>query len=146
LLPEYEKPGFERRLLRIYNDSMEKRRIRGRKTGGALSGRRLYQALSEGDFRIVGVGPSDWNLFPSGGVYSPEQALFLTAILSFVETEARRCGETSAGGKGAVDQELLEAWYADRIDAVRNHSLGLVVHQLDLLAKPSPGKRTGGRV
>jgi SAM-dependent methyltransferase len=146
LLPEYEKPGFERRLLRIYNRSMEKRRVRGRKTGGALSGRRLYRALAEGGFRIIGAGPSDWNLFPSEGAYSAEQELFLTAILSFVETEARGFAEASAAGKGALDPQLLEAWYTDRIGAVRNHSLGLIVHQLDLLAKPSPGTKGGSRV
>jgi hypothetical protein len=127
LLPEYEKAGFERRLLRIYNRSMERRRSGGRKTGGALSGRRLYQALLDGGFEILGMGSSDWNLFPSGGSYSEEQELFLTSILSMIEGEAR---------KAAVDRTLLAAWYAERVEAVRNHSLSLIVHQLDLLAKP----------
>jgi SAM-dependent methyltransferase len=137
LLPEYEKPGFERRLLRIYDRSMEQRRSGGRKTGGSLSGRRLYQAIIEGGFKILGMGSSDWNVFPSGGTYTDGQKLFLTAILSMIEGEARRFQVGSGAGKAAVNPKLLAAWYSDRCKAVRNHSLSLIVHQLDLMAKPN---------
>ena len=135
LIPEYRDAGFERRLLRIYNRSMEQRRNRGRKTGGALSGRRLYQALLEGGFSILGTGSSDWNVFPIGGAYTEEQKLFLTAILSMIEVEARR--HSAAGSGTNVDAKLLAKWYADRLEEVQNHSLSLIVHQLDLLAKPA---------
>ena len=141
LLPEYEEPALERRLLRIYNRSMEQRRIGGRKTGGSLSGRRLYQALEEGGFAILGIGSSDWNVFPSGGAYTEEQKLFLTAILSMIEREARRFRTRSevgvpAGSDLLVEPKLLADWHADRLEAVRNDRLALIVHQLDLLAKP----------
>jgi SAM-dependent methyltransferase len=134
LLPEYEDEGFEGRLLRIYNRSMEHRRNRGRKTGGALSGRRLYRRLLEGGFAILGVGSSDWNVFPSGAANNEEQKLFLTAILSMIEKEARR--HNAAGAGTNVDAKLLARWHADRLEAVQNNSLSLIVHQLDLLAKP----------
>jgi SAM-dependent methyltransferase len=134
LLPEYEDEGFEGRLLRIYNRSMEHRRNRGRKTGGALSGRRLYRSLLEGGFAILGVGSSDWNVFPSGAANDEEQKLFLTAILSMIEVEARR--HNASGADPNVDAKLLAKWYADRLEEVQNHSLSLIVHQLDLFAEP----------
>jgi len=100
-----------------------------------LSGRRLYQALLEGGFSILGTGSSDWNVFPIGGAYTEEQKLFLTAILSMIEVEARR--HSAAGSGTNVDAKLLAKWYADRLEEVQNHSLSLIVHQLDLLAKPA---------
>jgi len=137
LLPEYEEPGFERRLLQIYNRSMERRRSGGRKTGGSLSGRRLYRALLEGGFSILGVGSSDWNVFPSGGAHAEEQKLFLTAILSMIAGEARRSRTESTAGTAAVDPKLLADWYAERCEAMENERLSLIVHQLDLLATPA---------
>jgi len=141
LLPEYEDGGFERRLLRIYDRSMEARRSRGAKTGGALSGRRLYRSLLEGGFVILGMGSSDWNVFPAEGSYTDDQKLFLTAIVSMIEAEARRAcrkagAGTQAGAKPIVEPGRLAGWYADRLEDVRNHKLALIVHQLDLLARP----------
>jgi SAM-dependent methyltransferase len=140
LLPGYEDAGFERRLLQIYDRSMERRRSGGRKTGGALCGRRLYRRLLEGGFEVLGLGSSDWNVFPSDGAYTKEQKLFLSAILSMIEAEARR--SRGAAGTGTpsvadriVDPKRLADWHADRLEAVQNHRLCLIVHQLDLLAK-----------
>ncbi len=137
LLPEYGKGGFERRLLQIYDRSMENRRSGGGKTGGSLSGRRLYRELLEGGFAILGMGSSDWNVFPSGGSYAEQQKLFLTAILSMIEGEASRFGTGSGAGKTAVDPTMLADWYAERLEALRDNSLALIVHQLDLLARPA---------
>lgn len=141
LLPEYGDGGFERRVLRIYNRSMEARRSRGAKTGGALSGRRLYRSLLEAGFSILGMGSSDWNVFPVEGAYTDDQKLFLTAILSMIEAEARAArgkaeAERQAGAKPIVESGRLAGWYADRLEDVRDHRLALIVHQLDLLARP----------
>lgn len=107
-----------------------------------MSGRRLYGALLAGGFAILGMGSSDWNVFPSEGVYTEEQRLFLTAMLSMIEGEARRLRRRSGAGRAAggdpiVDPQLLADWYADRLEAVQNNRLSLLVHQLDLLAKPA---------
>jgi SAM-dependent methyltransferase len=143
LLPRYVDPVFERRLLEIYNRSMERRRTGGRKTGGAFSGRRLYQALLEEGFTILGMGSSDWNVFPSGGVYSSEEKLFLSAILSMIAREAwlardvsKRWGRLEPGGDEW--EKRITDWHLRRTEAVRNSRLCLVVHQLDLLAS-APG-------
>ena len=142
LMPEYEKLDIEQRLLRIYNRSMEQRRNRGGKTGGAQSGRRLYRSLLEEGFTILGMGSSDWNVFPTGGVYSDDQKLFLSAIVSMIAREAGRfrtgSGEDNAAGSDTpLDSAAVADWYNDRLQAVQNHSLSLIVHQLDLLARPT---------
>jgi SAM-dependent methyltransferase len=141
LLPEYEDGGFERRLLQIYDRSMEARRSRGVRTGGAFSGRRLYRSLLEGGFEILGTGSSDWNVFPADGAYSDDQEFFLTVILSMIEAQARAArGKGGAGARSAagpiVEPGLLEGWYADRLEDVRNNRLALISHQIDLLARP----------
>jgi len=87
------------------------------------------------------MGSSDWNVFPVEGAYADDQKLFLTAILSMIEAEARAArakpgaGEQS-GAKPIVESGRLTGWYADRLEDVRNHRLALIVHQLDLLARP----------
>jgi SAM-dependent methyltransferase len=150
LLPEYQVPGFERRLLRIYDRSMERRRSRGRRTGGSVSGRRLYGTLVREGFEILGLGTSDWSVFPQAGGYGEDHKIFLTAILSMIEGEARRERSGPKGGETevaqpAVDLKALAEWYAHRLQAVHKDGLALVVHQLDLLARPTGGgqARTG---
>jgi SAM-dependent methyltransferase len=49
LLPDYREPEFENFLLQNYNDSMDRRRYTGKKTGGSRTGSRLIGAL----FRLV---------------------------------------------------------------------------------------------
>ena len=142
LLPEYEDGGLERRLLRIYDRSMEARRSRGAKTGGAFSGRRLYRKLLEGGFAILGMGSSDWNVFPSEGAYTDDQKLFLGAILSMIEAEARGARRKQGAAtrnreQPLVEPERLARWYADRLEAVQRNQLALIVHQIDLLAVPA---------
>jgi SAM-dependent methyltransferase len=159
LLPQDEDPAFERRLLAIYNGSMERRRVAGKKTGGAWSGRRLYQALCGEGFVMLGVGSSDWNVAPSGGSYSAGQPRFLDAIVSMIEQEARSAldpvaaagpaaGAPAAAGPApeapAAGRERLGRWYARRKEQLRQGRLALVVHQLDLLAA-APGEADGGK-
>ena len=131
LLPEYEKTGVERWLIQNYNRAMERRRKRGRKTGGAWSGRRLYQALVDLNFRILGVGSSDWNLFPASGCYTGDQQLFLGALLSMI---AREGLEAAAGSRGIGRRSVLD-WHRDRLQDVARGRLCLIVHQLDVLAR-----------
>jgi hypothetical protein len=83
------------------------------------------------------MGSSDWNVFPSGGAYTEQQKLFLASILSMIEGEASRFGTGSGAGKTAVDPAMLADWYAERLEALGDNRLALIVHQLDLLAEPA---------
>jgi SAM-dependent methyltransferase len=138
LLPQYVEPGFEQRLLYVYNRSMEDRRARGKKTGGCLSGRRLYQAVFEEGWAILGMGSSDWNVFSPVGRYSSQEQLFLVSVLNMIAREALEASSsrTTAGGtrSGFVYEKALADWYSSRIEAVQSGRLSLIVHQLDLLA------------
>ena len=135
LLPEYTRTTIERRLLRTYDRSMENRRARGLKTGGARSGTRLYRALVNGGFSVIGLGSSDWNVVPPAGGYSDEDKHFLAAIISMIEGEARRAIAQNNERNTVVDPTSLSEWLADRLDAVENSRLSMIVHQIDLLAK-----------
>jgi SAM-dependent methyltransferase len=125
LLPPYRDEAFEEGLLAAYDRSMEARRVGGARTGGALSGRRLYGALDRSGFRLAGAGSSDWNVLPEQGRHGVGQARFLKSILGMIAAE---------GLRAALDPGALRSWYRERIAAVDAGRLGLVVHQLDLLA------------
>lgn len=131
LLPPEAPGGFEQRLLAEYDRSMERRRAPGPgsrallPTGGAHSGRRLYAAAAGGGFQVLGVGASDWCLFPHGGRYSPAERLFLRTMLGFIAAEGAR--------RPRLPADELRRWLTRRLAQTRAGTLGLVVHQLDLL-------------
>jgi SAM-dependent methyltransferase len=129
LLPGWKEPQFERRLLGVYNRSMDRRRVGGRRTGGRLSGRRLYQALLEQGYEIQDVGSSDWNLFPHAGRYSRSERVFLTWLLTAIASEGRRDDK--------IDRQALCRWHRGRMGEMASGRLALVVHQLDLLCSPN---------
>ena len=127
LLPADRDESFERELLAAYDRSMEERRLGGEPTAGAFSGRRLYGALGPAGFEALGAGSSDWNVFPAAGRYAEGIAFFLQAILGMIAAEGLK--------SSALEPEALRAWYGRRTAEVDAGRLGLVVHQLDLLAR-----------
>jgi len=127
LLPPDRDPGFEQALLAAYHHSMETRRVDGEPTGGAFSGRRLRAALERGGFQVLGAGSSDWNVFPQGGQHAPGPALFLEALLGMIAWEGLR-----SPGIGPGEAEV---WWRRRTAEVQAGRLGLVAHNLDLLAE-----------
>jgi SAM-dependent methyltransferase len=127
LLPADRDEPFERSLLAAYDRSMEERRLDGEPTAGAFSGRRLYGGLGPAGFEVLGAGSSDWNVFPAGGRYAEGGAFFLKVILAMIAAECLK--------SPALEPEALRDWYDRRSAAVDDGRLGLVVHQLDLLAR-----------
>ena len=127
LLPPYRDAAFEERILSEYDESMERRRVFGLPSGGAHSGRRLFGALDSAGLAIIGAGTSDWTLLPLAGRYDGREAALLGFLLSLIRGEAER--------SGAFDPAALEAWWAERMDTLAAGRLGLICHQLDLLAE-----------
>lgn len=127
LLPTYDDAAFEAGLLAHYDDSMEARRVNGLPTGGAQCGRRLHRLLPESGFDILACGSSDWNITPFFGAYRGGDAVCLQVLLDSIGAEAERCGR--------FDQGRLYRWREDRTGLLRQRRLGLIVHQLDLLAR-----------
>jgi 2-polyprenyl-3-methyl-5-hydroxy-6-metoxy-1,4-benzoquinol methylase len=126
LLPVYSDAAFEARLLGHYNDTMERRRVDGQATGGAYCGRRLLGLLPALGFDILAYGSSDWNITPFLGKYRDGDAVCLAALLELIGAE---------GQSGAFRRDQLDRWREDRLRFLRQRRLGLIVHQLDLLAR-----------
>jgi SAM-dependent methyltransferase len=126
LLPLYGDSAFEDAALTGYDASMEKRRVDARATGGARSGRRLHNALREGDFDVLAYGSSDWDITPRAGIYRDRDADVLHALLATIRTESER--------NPTIDSEKLARWYASRSAQIETGELGMIVHQLDVAA------------
>jgi SAM-dependent methyltransferase len=127
LFPVYGNGIFEACLLNAYDESMDLRRVKGQPTGGSRAGTRLHSALMMGGFEILSYGSSDWNMTPRNGTHRDEDALCLQAILECIH------GEGAANP--SIDQEVLKDWLACRLDQLQVGQLGMIVHQLDLLAR-----------
>jgi trans-aconitate methyltransferase len=127
LLPVYSDAAFEARLLGHYNDTMELRRVDGQATGGAQCGRRLLGLLPDAGFDVLAYGSSDWNITPFLGEYRDADAACLAALLELIGAEGQR--------SGLFHQDHLDRWREDRLNLLQQRRLGLIVHQLDLLAR-----------
>lgn len=130
LLPTSDDAAFETQLLAHYHDSMERRRVDGRATGGAHCGRRLHRLLPAHGFEVLACGSSDWNITPFFGEYRGGDATCLQALVDMIAGEAQR--------SGLFDAARLERWRQERERGLREQRLGLVAHQLDVLARRAP--------
>ncbi|MEN8259386.1 MAG: class I SAM-dependent methyltransferase [Pseudomonadota bacterium] len=126
LFPPYENEVFETRLLTEYDASMENRFVDGQRIGGARSGRRLYGLLDAAGFDIAAYGSSDWNITPLRGRYRDSDKTCLTALLSWIRDEGAQ--------SNLIDQTELARWHENRCRLLDADKLGLIVHQLDILA------------
>ena len=127
LLPLYDDPGFEQRLLELYELSMEQRRVAGQTTAGRWSGRRLCAGLPECGYSILAVGASDWTVFPGREGHAEARRLFLRTLLTFM------AGEALAGAE--LSRAAVERWYRRRLEELERGTLALMTHQLDVLAE-----------
>jgi predicted O-methyltransferase YrrM len=127
LFPTYRDGGTEEEILAVYDASMEQRQVRGMRSGGARSGRRCLEALESQGFGCITYGSSDWNLTPRRRRYRDRDAVCLAALLGMIRDEAERSGQFAL--------PTLATWYEDRRQRLRTGELGLIVHQLDVLAE-----------
>ncbi len=126
LVPAARNAVFEEQLLAVYDRSMDDRRSRGRKTGGSRAASRLIVALAAAGFEVCGCGASDWSLYPFGGLYRDGDPVFLEAMLETMHAEGLRQG---------LQHAAMDEWLQSRLEDLRAARLGLIVHQLDVLAR-----------
>lgn len=126
LFPTYSDQEIEYKILENYNRSMEDRRVNGLQTGGAFSGRRLIGALASAECWISSYGSSDWNITPVNRAYRDQDVHCLKSLLAMIHVEA---SESSS-----FDPKTLAGWISDRSAAIDAGILGMIVHQLDVLA------------
>ncbi len=127
VFPPYPDCEFEDALLRGYDASMEARRLNGSETGGAKCGRRLYGELLSAGFEIVSYGCSDWNITPIDGVYLDDDSVVLEHLLGWISSEGR--------SNPTLDPEKLDRWLICRRRQLQMQMLGIIVHQIDVLAR-----------
>ena len=126
LFPDYPHDAFETALLQHYDASMA-RLVGGQPCGGAHSGRRLHAALTEAGFDILALGSSDWNITPYCGAYRDEDAVCLAALLDMIHGEGQRSGR--------FEPHQLQDWLEHRRTQLAHRKLGLIIHQIDLVAQ-----------
>lgn len=127
IFPPYHDTDFEDRILAEYDASMERRRERGEATGGAQCGRRLYRALQQSGFQVIAYGSSDWNITPVAGSYRDDDRVVLHYLLQWIFGEAEQ--------NPAIDTKQLTAWRQCRQRQLANGELGIIIHQVDILAR-----------
>ncbi len=127
IFPPYHDSGFEDGILAEYDASMERRRAQGEATGGAKCGRRLYRALQQNGFHVIAYGSSDWNITPVDGSYRDDDHVVLRYLLHWIFGEAEK--------NRTVDASKLAAWRQCRQRQLSDGELGIIIHQLDILAR-----------
>lgn len=127
VFPPYPDSEFEDALLQTYDASMEARRLNGSETGGAKCGRRLYGELLSAGFEIVIYGSSNWNITPCYGAYFDEDHIVLDRLLDWISSEGR--------SNPVLNPEKLDRWLACRRRQLQMQMLGIIVHQIDVLAR-----------
>jgi len=127
LFPPYPDSEFEDALLQTYDASMEARRLNGSETGGAKCGRRLYGELLNAGFEIVSYGSSDWNITACDSAYLDDDHVVLDRLLGWISSEGRSNPE--------LNPKKLDRWLACRRRQLKMQNLGIIVHQIDVLAR-----------
>lgn len=127
VFPPYPDCEFEDALLLGYDASMEARHLNGSETGGAKCGRRLYGELLNAGFEIVSYGSSDWNITPCDSDYLDDDHEVLERLLDWISSEGR--------SNPALNPEKLDRWLTCRRRQLQMQMLGIIVHQIDVLAR-----------
>jgi SAM-dependent methyltransferase len=126
LLPVVDQK-FDEEIIRIYNESMDNRMIRGKKAGDSRTGRHLLLYLQMAGAEIMAAGSSDWVVFPGSNGYQENETYFLHFIVHTIFKELK--------GHASVDQRQLETWVAQRHDQIEAGKLIFIAKQMDVLAR-----------
>ena len=127
-LPELNH-AFEKRIMQLYNQSMDDRIAGGRKTGGCHTGRKLFGRLKALNAAVLAAGSSDWIVLPGPQGYPQDESYFLHYILDTIYNELK--------GRPELDQAAFESWVQTRHDQVANAELIFIAKNLDLLVRVS---------
>jgi hypothetical protein len=127
-LPELSY-AFEKRIMQLYNQSMDDRITGGRKTGGCQTGRKLFGHLKAVNAAVLAAGSSDWIVMPGPHGYPRDESYFLHYILDTIYYELRN--------RSGLDQNEFESWVQTRHDQVAKAELVFIAKNLDWLAQVS---------
>jgi len=123
-------PVLDERIQQLYHRSMDERRVRNGASGGSRSGRRMFTHLRKAGASILAAGSSDWVVFPTSQGYNLDEAYFLHFIIHTIQQ--------ALSGSPELDQDLFEAWIAERHAQIERQELVYIAHQLDFTGKLDP--------
>ena len=120
-------PDLDDAIERLYHQTMDTRRVRGKPSGDSRTGRRLFTQFASAGVQILASGASDWVVFPHSGAYPGDEAYFLQFILQTIGS--------ALAGHPDLDQERFSEWIRERKAQIERGELVYIAHQLDLLAR-----------
>ena len=118
---------LDERVIDLYHQTMDERRVDGRPTGGRRAGRALLTQIPAAGGEIIAAGASDWIVIPERGRYPADEAYFLHHILGFFEE--------SLSGRLELESERLASWLRRRRAQIDAGELVLIAHQLDICGR-----------
>ena len=122
-------PSLDARIEALYHRTMDERTADGRPSGDSRTGRRLFAGLRRTGAHVLDAGPSDWVVHPGVDGYSPDEEIFLRAIIDTVRGALRDSADPG--------REAVEEWAMSRHFQVESRELVYIAHQLDVLARVS---------
>lgn len=126
LEPELDR-SLDEQIMTLYHGTMDRRTRHGLISGDSRTGRHLFRQLREARTELIEAGSSDWVVFPRGGSYSAEEAVFLRWILHFIEH--------SLTGHAEMDPSAFADWLEQRRAQLARAELVYLAHQLDFLGR-----------
>lgn len=125
-LPPWED-AREQTILNLYHQSMDQRRVRGKRSGGSRAGRRLLNRIQSPGTELLAAGSSDWVVFACRNHYPGDEAFFLHAIIDTIHTQL--------DGHAECDARSLDRWAKLRHKQVDSGELIFLAKNLDCLAR-----------
>ncbi len=122
LQPELN-PELDAQVEALYHETMDRRIIRGKRSGDSRTGRHFFHHATAAGANIVAAGSSDWVVFAGLEGYPADEAYFLHFIV-----------DTMAGalkGHPELDQKRFAHWIAQRHVQVDQGTLVYIAHQMD---------------
>jgi SAM-dependent methyltransferase len=122
LLPTID-PKLDATIVALYHQSMDDRRVNGKRSGSSRTGRLLFEALPQKGWEILAAGASDWVVIPRRGVYTGDERFFLQYVLRTIHGALRDHSQLS--------NEALRKWVTQRRRQIAQGKLSLIAHQYD---------------
>lgn|GEM_PF-686849 len=122
--------ALDDRVVAAYHATMDDRHRLGGE-GSSRSGKAWLEALPAAGLTVLEAASSDWVVVPRAGRYLEHEQEFLAHLLQFFRASLT---QEALSGLSLLNQEALSWWLHARTSQLRRGQLGVVVHQLDLLA------------
>jgi SAM-dependent methyltransferase len=121
------EPALDALVEELYHRTMDARTTDGSPSGDRHAGRHLYHRLRDAGFEVLGLGGSDWAVFPTTDGYPGDEASFLHFIVDTIDAALHDHPDLDAG--------RFAAWVRERHAQIDRAELVYIAHQLDVLAR-----------